>query len=256
MHTQPYKRFLFLAFLNIVLVWNISGVEPSIEINKNIILSPETRTIRIGEVPEIILTSRAVGHNLKFQWTIDGLGRPKDGETTQPVMVYIPPEKLPEKTSNGDTAEVTITVKVIDENQEEATDSITLTLLAPKAEIRQMAPTPTPFPTNIRKVFLKEREGTFIAPTYEVPRNGFIIITPDIVNPSNRDIKIEAVAVFGKVEDWEQGKLIYSAPSEKDGSDDIVTLKLVDQETNEIVAEEVINIKCRPALRIILENDG
>ncbi len=225
--------FIILTAPIMLLTLSTEGAQPTV--NLKFVMSPDTRTIRLGEIPEIILTTRAEGHDLKFHWEHEGPGKFK-GERDKPTIIYIPPDSI-----DGENAEITITVTVTDEKGQEAQDSITFMLLTPKATAIPILPTPTPLPIHIRKVFLKEKDGIFIPPTYLVKPGGFVIITVDMKNPSNRKVRVEHEAVFGTVE-WHQQELIYIAPKEP-GSGDIVTVKVVDQETNEIIDKEVFNIK-------------
>lgn len=232
-HRKP-SVFIALISLNLLLVFSVEGTSPNVTLK--FVMSPETQTIRIGEIPEVILTTRAEGHNLQFQWNLKGPGKFKGDDRTKPVIVYIPPDTI-----NGKQAEVTITVTVTDEKEKEAQKSITFTLLTPKAEILPLS-TSAPVPIYIRDVSLREEDSLFsIPPTYLVKPGGHVLIKVDMANSSSRKVGIESNATLGTIVKRHQEEFIYVAPKESDSSD-IVTVKIVDQETNEILHKEVFNI--------------
>ncbi len=232
---QMLLVLIILAFLNILLTPDNMLAQPTV----NFLISPNIRTIRIGEIQEVILTARAEGQGLQFEWNIDGPGS-FEGDLKTPAIFYIPPGKI-----EGESAKATITIIVTDDKGRKATNSVTFTLLAPTATLIQAlpTPTPTPVPIRIRQVLLKEVEGTIINPTYLVKPGGIVTIVVDITLPSNRNVGVEFAAVFGKVKSRQQG-VIYTAPK-KPGGGDIVTIRAVDNDTDKIIVQEIINITIR-----------
>ncbi len=236
--------FLFLmtlTFLNVLLTLNVVEAQPTVDMN--FVIPPNVRTILIGEVPEIIMTARANGQDLEFSWDIDGPGEFK-GDTGTSTTFYIPPDKI-----DGESTEATISVTVTDGSGKKATDKVTFTLLAPPT---RTTPTPNPLPTpvltpapiRIRQVLLKERDsGDIIISTYLVEPGEVVTIAIAITTPPDRHIKVEGETIFGKVE-FSQQEIIYTAPK-KPGSGDIVTIKAVDNDSGEIIVQEIINITIR-----------
>jgi len=134
-----FKKIQKLSILFVIISVSILLLmeESYAEINVKLVMNPEVTTIKVGSEP-IALVANASGSNLTFKWELLGPGE-FEGSTTSSAIHYIPPEKITRK-----SAKATITVKVSDDQGNEATAGVTFNIIPfPRSEVTP-APSPTP----------------------------------------------------------------------------------------------------------------
>ncbi len=225
---QIFLVLFFLIFLLTSLIFSDVYAQPTVKLE----IYPDIPEIPIGVISQICIIARSSEENIIFKWDKKGPGKFRE-EKTRFIRIYEAPENI-----DGESKRVTITVTMINDDLEEIADDVTFTLTS-KTII------PTPVPISIRKVYLKERDDTIINPIYVVEPGESVTIAVEITSPSNRNIGVEYTAIFGKVEESsQQGEIIYTAPKNPGGKD-IVTVRAVDKDTDEILVQEIVNITIR-----------
>ena len=96
-----------------------------------IVVSPNKADIQAGSAP-LALTAQASGSGLKYQWTLNGVG--KLDNTNLPAVFYLVPEKI-----NGKSAQAVITVLVTDKTGQSITESVTINILPAQQRTTQDA---------------------------------------------------------------------------------------------------------------------
>lgn len=107
---------VLLSVLHVLVVCGEGYAAPTVKL----IVSPNKTDVYLGS-DSIVLTAKASGTNLTYQWSLQGPGE-IEGEGA--AVFY----KLP-KTIEGESAQAVVTVTVTDEKGEETTDSFTFNIL-------------------------------------------------------------------------------------------------------------------------------
>ena len=194
--------------------------------------SPKTTKIDIYQESEsqpkqIALTTETIDEpGLSFKWNLVGPGELK-GPLTNPGIFYIPPNNL-----SSPAEQTTVTVEVTDNKGRKMTASITFVLA--RKEV------PPPPQIRIRAVQLKEN-NTIMNPTYIINPGATISIETEVTKPEERNIKVDCSVISGKVNVDEQ-QITYIAPNTH-GEIDMITLKAIDTDTNEVVFQKLIVIQ-------------
>ena len=186
-------------------------------------------TIYKGGVPapkQIALTTEVESLDMRFEWSLKGPGELK-GDTTNPGVLYSPPAQL----SDASGAQAAITVEVIDQEGKKMTDSVSFTLIPGEL--------PAPLSPKIGALSVKEKD-TIMNPTYNVKPGATLTIAADITRPADRQITLDGSAIVGAIKlDAKNDRISYTAPKDTEELD-MVTLKLVDAATNEVVFQQLI----------------
>lgn len=128
--------FIVIA-INILLVGSESYAQPTTEL----VVNPDRYDIPAGSEP-IVLTAKASGSSLKFEWELLGPGE-FEGKTDRSAIFYKPPKQI-----ESDSAYVTITVTVTDKNGDQATASVTFNITQKVDSTPTTQPTPSPIPSG------------------------------------------------------------------------------------------------------------
>jgi hypothetical protein len=197
-----------------------------------LITNPNIREIRLDDQerpPVIAIIAQTKEKNPQYAWNLYGPGK-LEGDLTRPGVFYTPPDSI-----DGTSTQVVITVAVINAEKQVSFGNVGLTFFAPTVTA---TPTPTPVKETSRIQIrqLRETKGTIIYPTYFVKPGSEVIIEVDQGSFSEPSLEVTYNAVFGTIEQRRQ-EVIYIAPN-KSGSSDIITLRLVNQETGKILAQE------------------
>jgi len=105
--------------LSIALFCKVSDATPTIH---KIRVSPNKTEITVGAKP-VALTVKTSGSHLTYQWTLRGLGTLEE-PTNESALFYIPPNRI-----NEESVQVIISIKVIDEQKDEASDNIIFNII-------------------------------------------------------------------------------------------------------------------------------
>ena len=193
---------------------------------------PQTNTIDIfrnGEPSpkKVAITTETDDTSLIFEWKLNGSGK-LEGDLRAPGVFYIPPENIV-----SPVEQAVITVEVTDNKVgKKANDSIMFILTAKEP--------PVPPQVQIHAVHVKDKNTT-MNPTYFIAPGATVTIEADITKPVDRNIGIGCTATFGTAKIADQ-QILYTTPSEPGGID-MVTIKAIDNDTNEVVDQKLIMIK-------------
>lgn len=217
---------LFMLMLSLLLV-----CKPVYAQAVKITTYPQTNTIDIFQNGEsspkkIAITTETDGTGLTFEWRLNGSGK-LEGDLGSPGIAYIPPEKIAPPVE-----QTTIMVEVTDNEGKKANDSVMFILA-----VKELPPPPQ---VQIQTVTVKDK-NTIMNPTYLLNPGATVTIEAGITKPVGRNIGIGCTATFGEVQINGQ-QILYTAPNEPDGID-MVTIKALDNDTNEVVVQKLIMIK-------------
>lgn len=198
-----------------------------------IITYPQTNTIDIFQNSEpspkkVIITTETDGQGLTFEWKLNGSGK-LEGDLGNPGVAYIPSENI-----TSPVEQAVITVEVTDKEGKKANDSIMFILTAKEL--------PLPPQVQIHAVHVKDKnKNTIMNPTYLLNPGATVTLEADITKPAGRNIGVGCTATFGEVKINGQ-QILYTAPNEPGGID-MVTVKAIDNDTNEVIDQKLIVIK-------------
>lgn len=238
------------------------GAQSDVEI----IADPDIRTISLEHSPEIALNARTARQDVQFLWELAGQGEFL-GEKTGAGIIYVAPSSI-----TGTSAEAVVTLTVHAEGEEDRQTSVTFTLKAPEptpTPTPQPSPTPTPIPTpsptpiptptpepsptptatpeptatptpdiptRIQQILLKTKDET-----YYVAPGETVMLAVEISKPAQSKVKLESMAIRGIITIEDDLQILYTAP-EKPGTKDIITIKVVDQETGDVLVQKGMRI--------------
>jgi len=125
--------FIIISISIILLIGSESYAQPKVKL----VVNPDRVDIPVGS-RKIVLTAKASGTGLKFEWELLGPGE-FDGETDRSAIFYKPPEQV-----EGELEQAVIMIMVTDENGDQTTESVTFKII-PKND---STPTPTLEPSS------------------------------------------------------------------------------------------------------------
>lgn len=219
-----------------------TGIPVNAQSGVEILIEPDIRTISLENPIEITLMARTARQDDKLLWQLEGPGEIQ-GKKTDSGIIYVTPSTI-----TGASAEAVVTLTVRAEGEEETQTSVTFTLKAPEpTPTPEPSPTPTPtpepiatptpeVPTRIQQILLKTKDET-----YYVAPGETVTLAVEISKPAQSQVKLECTAIRGIITIEDQQQIFYTAP-EKPGTKDIITIKVVDQETGDILVQKGMRI--------------
>jgi hypothetical protein len=230
--------FSLISGIGLVLLSSNASTQPVVEVH----VEPDIRTLYVGSgIQDILLEARVSDPNVHFTWKLEGPGELL-GETDSPGNIYSLPERI-----EGDSAQVIITLTVTDQQGYEITRNVTFEILPePPTPTPTPSPTPTPtptptpdIPTRIQQILLKTKDETYYVAPGETVMLAVEISKP--AQPAQSKVKLESKAIRGIITIEDQKQIFYTAP-EKPGTKDIITIKVVDQETGDVLVQKGMRI--------------
>ncbi len=253
MNIRSYPSLCIVLCVSLNIVFLHSSVLTQSIVEFEIDPSIPNNTIMLQTAPkEIVITTRTKQTGLQFNWILAGPGR-LEGDVTNPGIFYLPPAEI--KVSS---AQAVIKVTITGKRGEMTTEQITYTLIAPEptptptptpAPTPTPTPTPTPIPTptptpapiRIHHIILKDLQEKEMTPTYELKPGQTVILGMETTIPADHKFEVNVFAIRGTVQSGDQ-EIRYTAP-EKSETTDIVTLRVIDKENNDVFVHKVIKIK-------------
>lgn len=133
--SEEYRKLcivlVLMGVMNILFSGGSFAKAPDVEL----IANPDKREFPVNFESITLIADYSNEPNLKFQWTLEGVGK-LDGTVTEPNIIYIPPKEI-----NGESAKAIVTVKVTNDQGEVTTKSREFKII--NVVTPQIRPTPT-----------------------------------------------------------------------------------------------------------------